>query len=133
VTGSTNAASNVDWLLDDLVKRVPSVEQATILSPDGLLLAASASLGREDAEHLAAVAAGVQSLARGASRRFGGGSVRQTVIEMDSAFLLVAASGTGACIAVVSDAQSDLGTVAYEMTMLAGRMTQYLPGGNDGL
>ncbi|HLL64527.1 MAG TPA: roadblock/LC7 domain-containing protein [Micromonosporaceae bacterium] len=122
----TSPAPNVDWLLDDLVGRVPGVQQATILSPDGLLLGSSAGLTREDAEHLAAVAAGMQSLARGASRRFGGGAVRQTVIEMDSAFLFVAASGQGACIAVISDGQSDLGAVAYEMTLLASRVGQYL-------
>src|SRR5579875_2675200 len=73
---------HLDWLLDDLVRRVAPVTKAVILSADGIALGASATLGREDAEHLAALAAGFQSLARGAGRHFGGGAVRQTIIEM---------------------------------------------------
>ena len=58
------SASDLDWLLDDLVMRVPDVNKAVILSRDGLAIAASSALTREDAEHLAAVASGFQSLAR---------------------------------------------------------------------
>lgn len=126
MAGETDATPNLGWLLDDLINRVVGVRHAAVLSPDGLLIRASAGLLPDDAEHLAAVAAGVQSLAGGASRRFSGGSVRQTVVEMDSAFLFVTASGPGACLAVISDVQSDLGAVAYEMTMLATRVGQYV-------
>ena len=62
---ATSAANDMDWLLDDLVSRVPDVDKAVILSRDGLAIAASSGLNREDAEHLAAVASGFQSLARG--------------------------------------------------------------------
>jgi predicted regulator of Ras-like GTPase activity (Roadblock/LC7/MglB family) len=70
----------LSWLLDDLVTRVAEVDKAVILSRDGLALAASAALTREDAEHLAATAAGFQSLARGIGHHFGGGAVRQTML-----------------------------------------------------
>ena len=53
------SASDLDWLLDDLVMRVPDVNKAVILSRDGLAIAASSALTREDAEHLAAVASRV--------------------------------------------------------------------------
>ena len=49
------------WLLDDLASRVKDFTRAVILSRDGLLLAASRDLSREEAEHLAAVAAALQS------------------------------------------------------------------------
>ena len=62
------SASDLDWLLDDLVTRVPDVNKAVILSRDGLAIAASSALTREDSEHLAAVASGFQSLARGSAR-----------------------------------------------------------------
>ena len=42
------------WLLDDLVARVPTARQAVVLSVDGLLMAASQGLTREDAEHMSA-------------------------------------------------------------------------------
>jgi len=84
----------LDWILDDLVQRVAPVTKAVILSQDGIALGASRSLSRDDAEHLAALAAGFQSLAKGAGSHFGGGGVRQTIIEMDNAFLFVTAAAT---------------------------------------
>lgn len=116
------SASGLNWLLDDLVERVPSAQQAVVLSADGLLMAASRGLGRDDAEHFAAMAAGFQSLAKGASRHFAAGPVRQTVIEMESAYLFVTAAGQGACMALLSGADSDLGLIAYEMAMLVTRV-----------
>lgn len=97
-----------------------------MLSGDGLLMAASNGLEREDAEHLAAVAAGFQSLSRGAGRHFGGGSVRQTMIEMDAAILFIIAAGHGACLAVLSSAEPDIAFIAYEMAILVKRVGQYL-------
>jgi predicted regulator of Ras-like GTPase activity (Roadblock/LC7/MglB family) len=116
---------DLTWLLNDLVARVADAESAIVLSADGLLMAASGLQG-EDAEHLAAVAAGFQSLSRGAGRRFGGGGVRQTIIEMETAFLFVTAAGRGACLAVLSSAEADIGLIAYEMAMLVKRVGDYL-------
>lgn len=120
----TRQAANLTWLLDDLVERVPSARHAVVLSADGLLMGASAGLSRDDAEHLSAMASGFQSLARGASRHFGAGPVRQTVVEMESAFLFVTAAGQGACLAVLAASDSDIGLIAYEMAMLVTRVGQ---------
>ncbi|MEV4200171.1 roadblock/LC7 domain-containing protein [Micromonospora globbae] len=123
---STKQSADLDWLLDELVQRVPAAREAVVLSADGLLLGASADLDRSDAEHLCALAAGFASLARGASRHVDGGPVRQTVVEMEQAYLFVTAAGSGACLAVVSDADADIGLVAYEMAMLVTRVGEYL-------
>jgi predicted regulator of Ras-like GTPase activity (Roadblock/LC7/MglB family) len=45
---------------------------------------------------------------------------------MESAYLFVTAAGQGACLAVVSDADADIGLVAYEMAMLVIRVGEYL-------
>ncbi|GAA3386020.1 roadblock/LC7 domain-containing protein [Cryptosporangium minutisporangium] len=126
MTQTTRATGELNWLLDDLVDRVPHAQQAVLLSSDGLMIGGSRGLSREDGEHLAAVASGFQSLARGAGRYFGGGAVRQTIIEMESAFLFVTAAGRGACLAVLGDAESDVGLIAYEMAMLVTRVGTYL-------
>ncbi|WP_430783053.1 roadblock/LC7 domain-containing protein [Actinoplanes sp. G11-F43] len=120
----TKQSANLTWLLDDLIERVPTANQAVVLSADGLMLGASAGLSREDAEHLSAMAAGFQSLAKGASRHFEAGAVRQTVVEMEEAFLFVTAAGQGACLAVLASADADLGLIAYEMAMLVTRVGQ---------
>jgi predicted regulator of Ras-like GTPase activity (Roadblock/LC7/MglB family) len=118
--------NQLDWLLDDLVLRVGDIQRAVFLSQDGLALGASHGLDRADAEHLAALAAGFQSLARGAGRHFGGGEVRQTIIEMTSGFLFVMAAGHGTCLAVLTGAEPDAGLVAYEMAVLVQRTGDHL-------
>lgn len=119
-------AGQLDWLLDDLVLRVAPITKAVILSQDGIALGASRTLGRDDSEHLAALAAGFQSLAKGAGSHFGGGAVRQTIIEMESGFLFVTAAGSGTCLAVLTDQGADLGLVAYEMAILVRRTGEHI-------
>jgi predicted regulator of Ras-like GTPase activity (Roadblock/LC7/MglB family) len=118
-----NAGLNeLDWLLDDLVKQLAGADRAVVLSSDGLLIGRSGNLSEEDAEHLSAVASAFQSLARGTGRTFGGGNVRQTVVEMDHAFLFVTAAGRGACLALLAAETADMGMVAYEMNLMVKRV-----------
>jgi len=126
VAQRTSTTVDITWLVNDLVDRVAHVQQAVVLSHDGLLIAKSGGLSREDAEHLSAVAAGMHGLARGAGRRFNRGTVRQTIIEMEAGFLFVTAGGNGACIAVLANEHADVGLIAYEMEMLVTRVGQYL-------
>src|ERR1700746_1462490 len=95
----TDTTGQLSWLLDNLVNQVEHVQQALILSRDGLMMAASQGLTPEDGEHLSALAAGLQSLARGTGRQFRGGEVRQTIIEMEFAFLFGIAAGPGTRLA----------------------------------
>ena len=125
-TRATERSGELDWLLDDLVLRVHEVRHAVVLSNDGLAVGASSDLEREDAEHLAAVASGFHSLAKGAGRHFGAGGVRQTMVEMDDAFLFVAAAGDGSCLAVLTAVTADIGLVAYEMARLVKRVGEHL-------
>lgn len=119
-------SGELDWLLDDLVTRVREVRHAVVLSNDGLAVGSSSALSREDAEHLAAVASGFHSLAKGAGRHFRTGGVRQTMVEMDEGFLFVAAAGDGSCLAVLSAAGADIGLIAYEMARLVKRVGEHL-------
>jgi uncharacterized protein len=117
---------NLDFLLNDLERRISDVHWAVALSSDGLQLARSSSLTREGGDHIAAVASGFRSLALGASRYMDGGDVRQTIVEMDSGFLFVSAIGDGACLAVSAGADADPGVIAFEMARLVNRAGQVL-------
>ncbi|GAA4935490.1 roadblock/LC7 domain-containing protein [Streptomyces coeruleoprunus] len=116
----------LDWLLDDLTKRVAHIRHALVLSNDGLVTGTSSGLPREDAEHLAAVSSGLHSLARGSGRHFRVGRARQTMIEFDDALLFVTAAGEGSCLCVLTEAEADVGQVAYEMTLLVNRVGEHL-------
>jgi predicted regulator of Ras-like GTPase activity (Roadblock/LC7/MglB family) len=116
-TGASRA-DRLNWLLDDLVRRLAGAEKAAALSGDGLLLGRSSALQREDAEHLAAMASAFGSLSRGVGAQFGKGGVLQTVVELEDGYLVVTEAGTGACLALLASVHADLGMVAYEMNVI---------------
>ncbi|MFH8403885.1 roadblock/LC7 domain-containing protein [Streptomyces sp. NPDC018019] len=120
------ASSGLDWLLDDLTERMDQVRHALVLSNDGLVTSASERLAREDAEHLAAVASGLHSLAKGSGRHFKAGQVRQTMVEFDGGVLFVTAAGAGSCLCVLAGPEADMGQIAYEMALLVNRVGEHL-------
>ncbi|GAB2910768.1 roadblock/LC7 domain-containing protein [Streptomyces mayteni] len=126
MTQMPKQVTDLNWMLDDLVRRVPRTRHALVLSADGLVIAHSQALGREEAEHISAVASGFQSLAKGFGLRFGGGPVRQTIVELESLFLFVTGAGQGACLAILGEADIDVGLVAYEMNLIVKRVGDYL-------
>jgi predicted regulator of Ras-like GTPase activity (Roadblock/LC7/MglB family) len=118
----TGTIADLDWLLDELIDRVVGARHAVVLSADGLLVGKDRALSKEDGEHLSAVASAFQSLARGTGRHFGGGKVRQTIVEMENAFLFVTAAGQGTCLAVLGTEDADVGLIAYEMNLQVKRV-----------
>jgi predicted regulator of Ras-like GTPase activity (Roadblock/LC7/MglB family) len=129
MTQTKSSGEQLGWLLDNLVSRVANVRQALLLSRDGLVVAKSENMSREEGDNLSALSAGVHSLARGVGQQVGNEEVRQTIIEMDSAFLFVMAAGQGTCLAVLASAEANLGVMAYEMAMLVRRMGVHLTAG----
>ena len=126
MTQHTEAAGQLNWLLDDLVGRIPEILHAVVLSRDGLLVGRSRDFAQSEAEHLSAVASGLQSLAKGVGKRYDGGQVQQTVIELDRLFLFVTAAGQGAVLAALATAEVDTGMMAYEMNLLVKQVGRYL-------
>lgn len=122
MTTRSSAAGGLDWLLDQLVERATGTTGAVVLSADGLLIGKSASITEEDGDHLSAVASAFQSLARGAGQHFHGGKVLQTVVEMEHAYLLVTGAGNGACLAVLTESNPDVGLIAYEMNVFVNQV-----------
>jgi uncharacterized protein len=114
-------ARNLNWLVANFAKATPGVAHAIVVSADGLPVAMSDRLDRPRADQLAAIASGLASLTLGAARCFGGGQVKQTVVEMDRGFLFVMSISDGSCLAVLAASSCNVGVVAYEMTVLSAR------------
>jgi len=119
-------AQDLNWLVASFAQRVPGVAHAVAVSADGLLLAISDGLPRDRADQLAAIASGLVSLTHGASRCFEGGAVTQTVVEMETGFLLVMSISDGSCLAVLASRSCDIGQVGYEMALLVERVGDVL-------
>ena len=116
------------WLLEGLLERTPGVRHVLALSRDGLKLCHTSGLGRDSADHLAAIAAGVQSLAQSASMEFGdgGGGVRQAMAEFYGGLLFIVEAGEGAHLAVLTREDADPGLVGHNMSELVEQMGEYL-------
>jgi predicted regulator of Ras-like GTPase activity (Roadblock/LC7/MglB family) len=116
----------LDWLLANLSATCQGIRCAVLLSPDGLPLGRSPGLSEQEAEHLSALAAGVQSLGYGASQKLGFGEVSQTIVQMTATLLFIQPAGQGTCLALLADADADAGQIAYEMTVLVKRVGQHM-------
>ncbi|GAA2093202.1 roadblock/LC7 domain-containing protein [Streptomyces albiaxialis] len=118
--------TDISWLLTGLVQRVPHAHSALLLSSDGLVKAVD-GMEPDTADHMAALASGLYSLARSAGVRLGeGGEVRQVVVELESSLLFVSTAGNGACLAVVAGREADAAVLGYEMGMLVKSVRPYL-------
>jgi uncharacterized protein len=111
-------AKNLNWLVSNFADMVPGVNEAVVVSTDGLPIAASVGLDRDAADRFAAMSSGLIGLAFGAAGRFGGGAVSQVMIEMENAIIFVTGISDGSCLAVVASGECDIGLVAYEMAVL---------------
>ena len=121
-----SAEGRVGFLLDNFVDRTPGVEQAVVVSSDGLPMAMSRTIDDDAADRFSAVASGLIGLAYGAAGRFGGGAVTQIIVEMERAFLFVTGISDGSCLAVIAADDADVGLVGYEMAVLVERCGQVL-------
>jgi predicted regulator of Ras-like GTPase activity (Roadblock/LC7/MglB family) len=111
---------DLDGLLEDLVRRTPGTRHALMLSRDGLKLCHTSGLTIDQADQLAAIASGMQSLSRGASIQFGDGSggVRQSMTEFHGGLLCIVDAGGGAHLALIADDGADSGVIGFNMSLL---------------
>ncbi|GAA2683792.1 roadblock/LC7 domain-containing protein [Nonomuraea recticatena] len=123
---TTATDAGLDWLLDGLVNQVAGTRHAVVLSDDGLVISRSQTIERSDAERLAAIATGQQSLARGVGQLFKGGPVQQVIIEMADLWLFVTAAGRGTHLAVVASQEVDAELMTVAMHTLVQQVGQRL-------
>ena len=122
----SSEARNLNWVVSNFVGGVPSVTQAVVVSSDGLLIAMSEALDRVAADRLAAVAAGLQSISRGAAAPLGGGAVQEIIVELEHAILFVMSVSETSALAVVASRPCDAGLIGYEMAVLVERCASAL-------
>ncbi|MFJ2932932.1 roadblock/LC7 domain-containing protein [Streptomyces sp. NPDC087219] len=126
MTRTTATHKDLDWLLDGLVDSVAETRHAVLLSDDGLVVSHSRSIERADAERLAAISTGQQSLARGVGRLFDGGDVHQVIVELSGLWLFVISAGQGTHLAVVASQEVDAEVMSLAMHNLVQQVGQKL-------
>jgi predicted regulator of Ras-like GTPase activity (Roadblock/LC7/MglB family) len=119
---------DLDWLLENLLERTPQALHALVLSKDGLKICRTPGLTVDQADQLAAIASGIQSLAYGASIEFGDGSggVRQSMTEFYGGLLFIVEAGEGAHLAVIATDDADVGIIGHNMNELVEQIGEYM-------
>ncbi|MEV7426251.1 MULTISPECIES: roadblock/LC7 domain-containing protein [unclassified Streptomyces] len=127
MTGTTTD-EKLNWLLENLLQRTSGARHALVLSRDGLKLCRTPELSVDQADQLAAIAAGIQSLSHGASVEFGNGQggVRSAMTEFYGGLLLIVEAGDGAHLAVVATEDADVGLVGHNMSELVEQLGEHL-------
>src|ERR1043165_8093949 len=122
------ADRDLEWLLENLLTKTPGARHALVLSKDGLKLCHTSGLTVDQADQLAAIASGIQSLAYGASVEFGDGTggVRQSMTEFHGGLLFIVDAGEGAHLAAVASDEADVGIVGHNMNELVEQIGDYL-------
>ncbi|MFD4665423.1 roadblock/LC7 domain-containing protein [Streptomyces halstedii] len=126
MTRTTATLQDLDWLLDGLVDSVAETMNAVLLSDDGLVVSHSRTVERADAERLAAICTGQQSLARGVGQLFDGGTVHQVIVELADLWLFVVTAGQGTHLAVVASPEVDAEVMSLAMHNLVQQVGQKL-------
>jgi predicted regulator of Ras-like GTPase activity (Roadblock/LC7/MglB family) len=117
--------AELDWLLNGFVQRTTGVRHTVAVSGDGLLITASRELAPERAEQIAAVVAGVVSLAQAVAHTVDRGPVLRSIVQMRKSLMFVMALGDGrnlASLAAITMPTVDVGQVAFEMTALVSQV-----------
>ncbi|WP_290057081.1 roadblock/LC7 domain-containing protein [Amycolatopsis solani] len=116
----TDSEKSLEWLLENLVGDTAGACHALVLSRDGLKLCHTQGLTVDRADQLAAIAAGVQALAHGASVEFGDGTggVRNSMTEFHGGILFIVEAGVGSHLAVIATEDADVGLIGHKMDEL---------------
>jgi predicted regulator of Ras-like GTPase activity (Roadblock/LC7/MglB family) len=119
--------NRLGWMLDDALK-MPETRHAILLSADGLLMAHSERISRDDADRHAAGMSGLQSLARNTAEFCGDPSTpwQQTVSEFDGGYVFLVAAGPGAYLAVSATERVDMEAVSFRLQELVQRLGKEL-------
>lgn len=119
---------DLDWLLENLLRKTPGAKHGLVLSKDGLKLCHTQGLTIDQADQLAAIASGIQSLSYGASVEFGDGSggVRQSMTEFHGGVLFIVEAGVGAHLAVLAGDDADVGIIGHNMNELVEQIGEHL-------
>jgi predicted regulator of Ras-like GTPase activity (Roadblock/LC7/MglB family) len=108
------------WLIQQFVDETPDVMHALLVSLDGLQLVSSAGISRDMGDQLAALTAGLISMADRGASLLHLGAAEYLTIRLPRGHLLLMRVDMSAGLAVAVHPSSDLRTVAYRMTRLVG-------------
>ncbi|WP_335970324.1 MULTISPECIES: roadblock/LC7 domain-containing protein [Streptomycetaceae] len=119
--------NDLSWMLESALE-VPGARHAVLISADGLLMARSQHVRKDEADTVAAAMSGIQSLSRTMGAFAGDGQMtwRQTLVEFDGGWVFLISAGAGAYLAVSSAPDVDMASITFRMQQLVGQLGKVL-------
>ncbi|HEY9326769.1 MAG TPA: roadblock/LC7 domain-containing protein [Streptomyces sp.] len=104
------------WMLNQVIDQ-PEVYDAILVAADGLVMAFSPGLDRDQADRIAAALSGVQATSSATAMfcRAPADSWRQSLVEFDGGFVITIHAGDSTYLSVATSGAADVGQVAYRM------------------
>jgi predicted regulator of Ras-like GTPase activity (Roadblock/LC7/MglB family) len=121
MAGLSQSAEELNWLVTDLVTRIPGADAAVVVSTDGFAITYSESLDRERAEKIAALGSGLYSLARGSGELADLGAFGQAMIRYSDGWLIQSVISTTSLLTLCAKPRCDMRVAGSEMARLAHR------------
>jgi len=106
--------ARLDALLTELMRRVPELEAAAVVTTDGLPMASALPRGMDE-DRVAAMSAALLSLGERAAEGLGRGGLSQVHIQGESGGVWLLAVGDDAVLVGVSAPDAKAGLVLYEL------------------
>ncbi|RLK24917.1 hypothetical protein DER29_2881 [Micromonospora sp. M71_S20] len=114
------------WLVSQFADEVPGVTHALIVSLDGLQLAASRGISRDLGDQLAALTAGLLSMADRSADLLDLGASEYLTVRLPRGHLMFMRVGESAGLTVAAAAGCDLRVVSYHMAQFVGAVGHVL-------
>lgn len=114
------------WLVRQFADDVPGITHALLVSLDGLQLAASRGVSRDLGDQLAALTAGLISMADRSADLLDLGASEYLTVRLPRGNLMFMRVGESAGLTVVAAAGCDLRVVSYQMAQFVGAVGHVL-------
>ncbi len=111
---SIGHGARLDALLNELMRRVPELEAAAVVTADGLPMSSALPPGMDE-DRVAAMSAALLSLGERAAEGLGRGELSQVHIQGEYGGVWLLAAGDDAVLVGVSAADAKAGLVLYEL------------------
>ena len=111
--------------LDDLMADSPDIQAAALVSMDGFTMASALPEGMQE-DRVGAMSAAILGLGERAATELGRGHLTQVFIEGDDGYVVLVAAGERAVLTTLTQSESKLGLVLYDMSAAAEAIAEIL-------
>jgi uncharacterized protein len=110
--------TDMAWIISQWAKETPGVIHGVLLARDGLAIAASQGLNRDQVDRTAAAAASLIALANAMSSEYDAGAAEILTFRTPNFHFLFMGIAQGTALAVLAEREGNLSVVGHQMQRL---------------